>query len=255
MQTDDKRAGRPLGIRQWVGGLTPPRTSRHRDVKSGGARAAVLGAGDGLLTNLSLILGVAGASVPASTVRLAGVAGLLAGAFSMAAGELVSVRAQKELAEEELQVERDELSDSPEAELMELAAMYRSQGDVAERCRRRGPHAVVQRERGARHPRQPGARYRPRRARGSRSGPTAFSFVSFTVGAVLPLIPWFFISGTAAVLASLLIGAVASLALGACIGVLAGRSPWKTALRQLAGRGHCGGHHLRCRPPFGVANK
>ena len=85
-------ARRVAGIGQWLtGGRTAG--SRHRDVQGGTTRAAVLGAGDGLLTNLSLTLGVAGASTNASAVRLAGVAGLLAGAFSMAAGELVSVRA------------------------------------------------------------------------------------------------------------------------------------------------------------------
>jgi hypothetical protein len=97
--------------------------SRHRDVGASGVRAAVLGAGDGLLTNVSLVLGVAGASPPASTVRLAGLAGLLAGAFSMAAGELVSVRPQEELIEREVEVERQELVDDPRGEETELAAL------------------------------------------------------------------------------------------------------------------------------------
>ena len=84
--------------------------------------------GDGLITNVSLILGVAGASTNASAIRLVGIAGLLAGAFSMAAGELVSVRAQHELMERELQVEQEELAEEPEAERRELAAMYRARG-------------------------------------------------------------------------------------------------------------------------------
>src|SRR5690349_7075871 len=104
------------------------RHGRHRDVQASGARAAVLGAGDGLLTNVSLVLGVAGASPPASTVRLAGLAGLLAGAFSMAAGELVSVRAQGELVEREVAVERGELADDPCGEQLELAHMYEDKG-------------------------------------------------------------------------------------------------------------------------------
>src|SRR5712671_1997610 len=102
--------------------------SRHRDVGASGVRAAVLGAGDGLLTNVSLVLGVAGASPPASTVRLAGLAGLLAGAFSMAAGELVSVRAQEELVDHEVAVERQELVDDPKGEELELARMYEGRG-------------------------------------------------------------------------------------------------------------------------------
>ena len=98
---------RPLALRAltaWVTGGDLNNHTRHRNVQGGASRAAVLGAGDGLITNVSLILGVAGASTAASPVRLAGVAGLLAGAFSMAAGELVSVRAQDELVERELQV-------------------------------------------------------------------------------------------------------------------------------------------------------
>jgi VIT1/CCC1 family predicted Fe2+/Mn2+ transporter len=123
-------AGRPAAaLLRRLGLLGAPSTSRHRNVQGGAARAAVLGAGDGLITNVSLVLGVAGAgSSHGSVVRLVGVAGLLAGAFSMAAGELVSVRAQAELVQRELDVERDELASEPHEEQMELAAMYRARG-------------------------------------------------------------------------------------------------------------------------------
>ena len=106
----------------------PIRGGRHRDVQGSAARAGVLGAGDGLITNISLILGVAGASSSAAAVRIAGVAGLLAGAFSMAAGELVSVRAHDDLVRHEINVERNELSDDPVGEQRELAGMYRARG-------------------------------------------------------------------------------------------------------------------------------
>src|SRR6202167_6425027 len=106
-------------VRSRVFSRTPIRTTRHRDIQGNAPRAAVLGAGDGLITNVSLILGVAGASTNGSTVRLAGVAGLLAGAFSMAAGELVSIRAQHELVQRELQVERQEITEHPNAERRE----------------------------------------------------------------------------------------------------------------------------------------
>ena len=124
-------ARRAASVGHWLS-LGKPRASRHRDVQGGTTRATVLGAGDGLLTNVSLVLGVAGASTNASAVRLAGVAGLLAGAFSMAAGELVSVRAQQEMVEREVKVERQELAEDPEGELKELAGMYRAQGLSAE---------------------------------------------------------------------------------------------------------------------------
>ncbi len=119
MAKETPPARHAAAIGRWLTGSTPG--SRHRDVQGGTQRATVLGAGDGLLTNLSLVLGVAGASTNASAVRLAGVAGLLAGAFSMAAGELVSVRAQQEMVEREVQVERQELADDPEGEQRELA--------------------------------------------------------------------------------------------------------------------------------------
>src|ERR1700722_12326633 len=128
MATRLRRPSRRAAVRYWLTGRDPTSVTRHRDVRGGGARAAVLGAGDGLITNVSLVLGVAGASAGVSTVRLAGVAGLLAGAFSMAAGELVSVRAQDELVQREIDVERTELAEEPEAERRELAAMYRARG-------------------------------------------------------------------------------------------------------------------------------
>ena len=209
------------------------RGSRHRDVQGGTTRATVLGAGDGLLTNLSLVLGVAGASTNASAVRLAGVAGLLAGAFSMAAGELVSVRAQQEMVDREVQVESQELADDPEGEREELAGMYRAQGLSAEdantvaRILSANPdialdtHARL--ELGV-DPAAPGSAWRA----------AISSFLSFSVGAILPLFPWFFTEGTAAVIASVIIGAIAALALGAAIGLMSGRNVLGTALRQLA---------------------
>jgi vacuolar iron transporter family protein len=211
-----------------------PRGSRHRDVKGGTQRAAVLGAGDGLLTNLSLVLGVAGASSSAAaTVRLAGVAGLLAGAFSMAAGELVSVRAQQELVEREVEVERQELATEPEAELRELVGMYRAQGlshDDAETVAHilsKNPKIALDTHARLELGIDPGAP-------GSAGRAALFSFLAFAVGAVLPLFPWFFIGGTSAVVASIIIGGIAALALGAMIGSFAGRSVVRTALRQLA---------------------
>jgi VIT1/CCC1 family predicted Fe2+/Mn2+ transporter len=208
--------------------------SRHRDVQGGTQRAIVLGAGDGLLTNLSLVLGVAGAaSANASAVRLAGVAGLLAGAFSMAAGELVSVRAQQEMVQREVEVERQELADDPEGELHELTAMYQAQGlsaedaDAVARILSVNPdialdtHARL--ELGV-DPEAPGSALRA----------AVSSFLAFSIGAILPLFPWFFASGSSAVIASVIIGAVAALALGGAIGLMSGRSVIGTALRQLA---------------------
>ncbi|MGA3219439.1 MAG: VIT1/CCC1 transporter family protein [Acidimicrobiales bacterium] len=196
------------------------------------ARAAVLGSGDGLLTNISLVLGVAGASTTGSAVRVAGVAGLLAGAFSMAAGELVSVKAHDELVQHEIAVERTELADDPAGEQRELAAMYRARGvpakdaDTVARILMAVPEVAldthVRLELGV----------DPDDAGSSREA-AVVSFLSFSVGAVLPLLPWFFTSGFAALLASIIIGASAAVALGAAIGLFSGQGVWRTAGRQL----------------------
>jgi vacuolar iron transporter family protein len=220
-------------VRSRVFSRTPIRTTRHRDVQGNAPRAAVLGAGDGLITNISLILGVAGASTNGSTVRLVGISGLLAGAFSMAAGELVSVRAQHELMQRELRVEREELADQPEAERRELAALYRARGvppqdaDTVARILSANDNVALDTHARLELGIDPDAQ-------GAAGKAGAASFIAFGVGALLPLLPWFFIQGGAAVIASIVIGVLASLALGAVIGSLTDRGVLVTALRQLA---------------------
>jgi VIT1/CCC1 family predicted Fe2+/Mn2+ transporter len=240
-------------VRLWLSGRDPNSDTRHRDVKSGGLRAAVLGAGDGLITNVSLVLGVAAASVGPSTVRLAGTAGLLAGAFSMAAGELVSVRAQQELAEKELQVEKQELAEQPDAERRELAAMYRARGvppadadlvaKILSADDRLAFDTHARLELGI-DPDEPGNPVKI----------SIFSFLSFAVGAALPLIPWFVTEGTAALVASIVIGAVAALLLGALIGLITGRNAGRTAVRQLVVASVAAGATYGFGHLFGVAN-
>src|SRR5580693_5539431 len=226
MAKDHPPVRRVAALGRWLTGGIPG--SRHRDVQGGTQRATVLGAGDGLLTNLSLVLGVAGATTNASAVRLAGVASLLAGAFSMAAGELVSVRAQQEMVEREVQVERQELADDPEGEQRELAGMYRAQGlsadDASTVARILSANPGIALDTHARlelgvDPQAPGSAWQA----------AIMSFLSFSVGAVLPIFKWFFSAGSSAI-----IGAIAALALGAAIGFMSGRSVLRTALRQLA---------------------
>ena len=213
-------------------GHHPPR-EHHRDVQGGAARAAVFGISDGLLTNVSLILGVAGAGPAPGVVRLAGLAGLVAGAFSMAAGEYISMSAQKELLQRELDVERRELERHPETETRELAAAFERRGLEHGDARRmaetimRDPDVALEvhaaEELGVR-PDQTGA---PLQAAIS-------SFISFAFGALIPLVPWFFASGTAAVIASVLLGAVSALAIGWTVAVFTDRSRVRSAFRQLA---------------------
>ncbi len=212
---------------------TPHQRSHHRDLQGGAARAAVFGISDGLLTNVSLILGVAGANPLPSVVLLAGLAGLVAGAFSMAAGEYVSMAAQSELLQRELEIERRELERHPEAETRELAAVYRLRG-LDDADARRVAEAIMKNPEVALevHAREelglrPGKTGNPWQAAGS-------SFVMFGIGAVIPLFPWFFISGTPAILLSVGLGAVAVLAVGWTVAIFTGRSRVRSALRQMA---------------------
>lgn len=198
----------------------------------GGARAAVFGVSDGLVTNVSLILGLAGASAAQSLVRVAGLAGLVGGAFSMAAGEYLSMQAQRELIERELEVERQALAQSPEAEQAELTALYEKRGMAPELAREvvdqvsRDPDLALQTHAREELGVNPSSLGSPLQAALS-------SFVTFGVGAFVPLVPWFFASGGSAALISVVIGGVAALAVGSLLGVFTGRPRWRSAGRQL----------------------
>lgn len=204
----------------------------HRNVQGGAIRAAIFGISDGLVTNVSLILGVAGAAADPGVIRLAGLAGLAAGAFSMAAGEYVSMSAQKELLERELEVERRSLATRPTFERRELASIYEERGvspDTAAELSAemmREPKLALEthaREELGVNPRE----------LGSPIAAAVSSFFAFALGAVIPLVPWFFVRGTTAILISVVLGALTALAIGAAIGVSTGRGPLRSAVRQL----------------------
>lgn len=192
----------------------------------------MFGVSDGLVSNVSLILGFAGANVGQSVVRLAGLAGAIAGAASMAAGEWVSISAQNELIEREVALERTALADEPAAETEELVAIYRSHGMSRERARAAAIEVMAEPEAALMvHTREelgidPGELASAWRAAG-------LSLVCFIVGAMLPVIPWFIGGGTSATIASIAIGVLAAALVGAMIGRLAER-PWvRTAARQV----------------------
>ena len=205
---------------------------RHRDVQGGWMRAAVFGVSDGLVSNVALILGVAGASTEAALVRVAGLSGLLAGAVSMAAGEYVSVKAQNELLERELEIERRSIAEKPEAETNELAGIYERRGMGAAHARRLAiavmsdPDVALDvhaREELGVAPNHLGSPYL---AAGS-------SFGAFAAGALVPLLPWFFGGGTAAVLVSIAVGFVAAVIVGVLLAYYTERSKLRTAARQV----------------------
>lgn len=204
----------------------------HRDVQGGSARAAVFGMSDGLVSNVALILGVAAASEGSDPVVIAGVSGLLAGAASMAAGEYVSMKAQNELIERELRIERESLAMNPAMEVRELSAIYVKRGLDDDRARElaeavhEDPEVALEvhaREELGVDP----------DAIGDPVGASISSFIAFALGAVLPLIPWFVSDGTAAVVASVIVGVAASAIVGILLARFTERSPLRTSLRQV----------------------
>lgn len=205
----------------------------HRDVSGGAARAAVLGVSDGLVTNVSLILGVAGAHPGGSFVRLAGLAGLVAGAWSMAAGEFVSMRAQGELLERELALERYELARNPMRERRELARIYERRGMDAGAAEEMAAHMMRTPESALETHAREELGINPH-SLGSPLQAAASSFASCALGAAIPLAPWLFSHGLPAVLASIILGAVTSLLIGVALAAYTGRSRVWTAARQLA---------------------
>ena len=206
---------------------------KHRDVQDGTARAAVFGISDGLVSNVSLILGIAGASTDPSIIRIAGISGLLAGAVSMAAGEYVSLQAQKELVERELLIERKSIDTNLEDETEELKAIYEERGldpDLAEEVARQimsnseiALEVHIREELGV-NPEQLGS---PILAAGS-------SFVSFSFGAFVPLVPWLLGEGNAAIWISAISGIMCTALVGGVLARLSGRSVIKTSLRQMS---------------------
>jgi VIT1/CCC1 family predicted Fe2+/Mn2+ transporter len=211
----------------------PPIEHHHRNIQGGAARAAVFGLNDGLVSNVAIILGMAGANAGAGVVRLAGLAGLIGGAFSMASGEYGSMKAQSELLEAELEMERVEIERRPENERRELAAIYRSRGiepaaaDEMATQMHRDPDLALEthaREELGIDPTQLGS---PVRAAGS-------SFIAFALGALIPLVPWFFGSGDAATIVSAALGVVAAAGVGVVLSRFTGRSALRTARRYLA---------------------
>jgi VIT1/CCC1 family predicted Fe2+/Mn2+ transporter len=216
--------------RATAGGARAEIHHQHRDVTGGWLRPAVFGAMDGLVSNFALIAGVAGGRVQHQVIVLTGLAGLAAGAFSMAAGEYISVASQAELAQAEIEVERRELQRSPEAEQRELAQLYEARGlepelarEVARQLSRDPEEALgvhTREELGI----DPEDLPSPLLAAGS-------SFLSFGVGACLPVLPY--LLGATNLWPAALLAAVGLFTAGALVSRVTARSWWFSGMRQL----------------------
>jgi vacuolar iron transporter family protein len=205
----------------------------HRGGRSGTLRAAVFGANDGLVSNLSLVMGVAGAMTGDAVVVLAGIAGLLAGAFSMAAGEYISMQSQRELFERQIAIEREEMRIMPDEEERELAGIFRGKGVSAEDAQRiagalmKDPEQALDtkvREELGLDPDELGSPF----------GAAWSSFLSFAIGALVPLLPFLLATGSVALVGSLVLSLVALFLVGAGVSLVTGRGVWFSGLRQVA---------------------
>jgi len=213
--------------------VAPVPEHHHRDVTGGAARAAVFGVSDGLVSNVGLILGVAGADVSGGVVRVAGLAGLVAGAVSMAAGEYNSMRVQTELLQRELAIERRELRRNPHVETVELALIYQSRGMDPDRARELAEATMADPDQALQAHAREELGIDPDEL-GSPLGAAVSSFFSFSAGAVVPLLPWLFATGTAAKVGSLVIALVAAAVVGVVISRFTERRRVATVARQIA---------------------
>src|SRR5436309_3040656 len=206
---------------------------RHRSVGGNALRAAVLGANDGLCSNLALVMGVAGASIDNHGILVTGLAGLLAGACSMALGEWVSVTSARELAEREIRIEASELHEDPEGEGEELKLIYEAKGlspNEADTMVRRlladratAIEALAREELGI----------DPKDLGGSPWEAAVASFVLFAIGAVVPILPFVVMRGTLAVASSVIISGLALFGIGGAITIFTGKAAWQSGGRQL----------------------
>jgi VIT1/CCC1 family predicted Fe2+/Mn2+ transporter/rubrerythrin len=209
---------------------------RHRSTGGNALRAAVLGASDGLTTNLSLVMGVAGANLPGHTILFTGLAGMLAGALSMAIGEWLSVQSARELYGHQIEVEREELAEIPEEEREELALIYQAKGIDQETARQMAEHIMGQdgrtetaldtlaREELSIDPNELG---------GSSWEAAITSFLLFSLGAIIPALPFVFGSGLLTVVVSLILSILGLFIIGVGITLTTGAPLLKSGGRQV----------------------
>lgn len=219
------------------GGMAGPAIARlegrHRATGGNALRAAVLGIDDGLVSNFGLVMGVAGAGANSQALVVAGLAGLLAGALSMALGEWLSVQSARELFARQIAIEREELETAPEEEEEELSLIYQAKGLSQENARAIASQVIASSSALGTLAREE-LGIDPEELGGSAYVAAGTSFAMFAVGAIVPLIPLLFVTGTLAVVLSAVLSAAALFVVGALITVITGQPALRAGLRQLA---------------------
>jgi VIT1/CCC1 family predicted Fe2+/Mn2+ transporter len=206
---------------------------RHRSAGGTALRAAVLGANDGLVSNFSLVMGVAGAQLASKSILLTGLAGLLAGAISMALGEWISVQSSRELYQRQIEIETEEIETSPEEEIEELSLIYQSRGIDEIAARSMARQIMNDRQMAVESLSRDELGINPEDLGGSAWEAAITSFLLFALGAIAPVIPYMFLSGINAVILSAVFSAVGLFVIGAAITLFTGRPVWQSGLRQV----------------------
>lgn len=230
--SEDGRGG-ASGARGLAGPALARLEGRHRGASGNALRAAVLGANDGLLSNFSLVMGVAGARLTNSQILITGLAGLVAGAGSMAMGEWISVMNARELFGRQIAIEREELAEVPDEEREELALIYQAKGLSAQEAGELADRLVASPEQALDTLAREELGIDPSELGGSATQAAATSFVLFALGAVIPIVPFIVLRGTAAVVVSAALAAAALFGIGALITLLTGRSVLFSGGRQV----------------------
>jgi len=225
-------AGMGRGQPQEARALIAVRERWHRAGRGGGIRAAVFGMNDGLVSNLSLVLGVAGAVHEPRTILVTGLAGLLAGASSMAVGEYTSVASQRDILARQIALERRELEEAPEEEAAELALIYKQKGLSTELASRTAAEILKDPEQGLDTLVREELGLDPQDL-GSPAQAAVSSFLMFAIGATVPVLPFLFLRGNAAVLLAAGLAGLVLAGVGALVGFLSGVSPVRSAARMV----------------------
>ena len=217
------------------GGTLARLEGRHRGLGGNALRAAVLGANDGLVSNMSLVMGVAGAAMSSHLVLLTGLAGMAAGACSMAMGEWLSVATARESFQRQIAAEAEELREVPEEEQEELALIYQAKGIPEETARTMAAQLISNPESALDTLAREELGIDPSELGGSPWAAAGTSFGLFTLGAIFPVLPYVFgVSGNTAVAASLAVSGIALMTIGAATALFTGGTMWKLAMRSLA---------------------